>query len=226
MLAQQIVFMIVSDKCSDEALEKLNTIDNAYDCIFIHFPTNDIRKYSPEYCVELFDQFIEKVTSHCTFAKIVLSLPFLTVRDVELNEKILKCVVLLQYKYIDNTIVTVCENTGLSARRNAVNRFFVSDGIHLSRQGTNLFVANVKHRIRVCLNVKVVNKQQSRKQSTYQNKGQSVKNKQNNWHSKNQRGNSNSWLGTGNRFNRPPYSRNYQGRYEGLMYDDFYESRW
>jgi hypothetical protein len=49
----------------------------------------------------------------CTFAKIVLSLPFLTVRDVELNEKILKCVVLLQYKYIDNTIVTVCENRNL-----------------------------------------------------------------------------------------------------------------
>lgn len=102
----------------------MNTIDNAYDCIFIHFPTNDIRKYSPEYCVELFDQFIEKVTSRCTFAKIVLSLPFLTVRDVEHNEKISKCVVLLQYKYIDNTIVTVCENTGLSARRNAVKRFF------------------------------------------------------------------------------------------------------
>jgi hypothetical protein len=83
--------------------------------------------------------------------------------DVELNEKILKCVVLLQYKYIDNTIVTVCENTGLSARRNAVKRFFVSDGIHLSLQGTNLFVANVKNSIRACLNVKVVNKQQSRK---------------------------------------------------------------
>ena len=198
----------------------MNTIDNAYDCIFIHFPTNDIRKYSPEYCVELFDQFIEKVTS------LILSLPFITVRDVELNEKISKCVVLLQYKYIDNTIVTVCENTGLSARRNAVKRFFVSDGIHLSLQGTNLFVANVKHSIRTCLNVKVVNKQQSRKQSTYKNKGQSVKNKPNNLHSKNQRGNSNSWLGTGNRFHRPPYSRNYQWRYEGLMYDDFYESRW
>jgi hypothetical protein len=41
---------------------------------------------APKYCVELFDQFIEKVTSRCTFAKIVLSLPFLTVRDVELNE--------------------------------------------------------------------------------------------------------------------------------------------
>jgi hypothetical protein len=41
----------------------------------------------------------------------------------------------------------------------------------------NLFVANVKHSIRACLNVKVVNKQQSRKQSTYKNKGQSVKNK-------------------------------------------------
>ena len=81
-------------------------------------------KNSPEYCVEHFDQFIEKVTSHFTFAKIVLSLPFLTVRNVELNEKILKCVVLLQYKYIDNTIVTVCENTGLSARGNAVKRFF------------------------------------------------------------------------------------------------------
>ena len=94
-------------------------------------------------------------------------------------------------------------------------------GIHLSLQGTNFFVANVKHSIRACLNVKVVNKQQSRNQSTYKNKGQSVKNKQNN-----QRGNSNSWLGTGNRFHRPPYSRNYQWRYEGLMYDDFYESRW
>ena len=82
-----LIYDCITDKCSvytfDEALEKLNTIDNAYDCIFIHFPTNDIRKYSPEYCVELFDQFIEKVTSRCTFAKIVLSLPFLTVRDVE-----------------------------------------------------------------------------------------------------------------------------------------------
>ena len=61
--------------------------------------------------------------------------------------------------------------------------FFVSDGIHLSRQGTNLFVENAKHSIRACLNVKVINKQQSRKQfmqSTYKSKGQSVKNKQNN----------------------------------------------
>ena len=104
--------------------------------------------------------------------------------------------------------------------------FFVSDGIHLSRQGTNIFVANAKHSIRACLNVKVINKQQSRKQfmqSTYKSKGQFVKNKQNNWRSENERGNSNSWLGTGNRFHRPPYSRNYQWRYEGPMYDNFYE---
>ena len=69
------------------------------------YTTNDIRKNSPEHCVELFDQFIEKVTSHCTFAKIILSLPFLTIRDVELDEKILKCVVLLQYEILKYVVL-------------------------------------------------------------------------------------------------------------------------
>ena len=69
------------------------------------YTTNDIRKNSPEHCVELFDQFIEKVTSHCTFAKIILSLPFLTIRDVEHDEKILKCVVLLQYEILKYVVL-------------------------------------------------------------------------------------------------------------------------
>jgi hypothetical protein len=50
--------------------------------------SNDVRKLDTEKCVKVHDDLISKLKRQCQFAKIVISLPFHTVKDTSIYEKI------------------------------------------------------------------------------------------------------------------------------------------
>ncbi|CAC5403554.1 unnamed protein product [Mytilus coruscus] len=91
-----IVHKFVAYSC-DEMLSKMEELDNDYDTIFIHTFTNDIRNFTPEQCVNECQKFIEKILVHCPYAKIIFTLPFPTVNDGILNEKMSQRCILFQY---------------------------------------------------------------------------------------------------------------------------------
>ena len=138
---------------SDEMLSKLSELDEDYESIYLHVFTNDVRNNTPEECVDIYDELVVKLQQHCRFANIILSLPFPTVSQVALNEKMLKCGILLKYKYIDSQKVKVTETHGLVRGNVAIRQFFDQGGVHLSKQGTNIFVSNIKFNLRKSLNI-------------------------------------------------------------------------
>lgn len=124
-------------------------LDTDYDSIFFHVFTNDIRAETPEVFIQKFESFCQKLRNHCQFAKLIISLPFLSVNDHDLNQKISQCNVLLQYNFfLISSEVDICENSAFSSRGQAIRRFFISDGLHLATQGISLFVANIKFWLR------------------------------------------------------------------------------
>ena len=137
----------------EEMFDKIEELDQDYDCIVIHVFTNNLRGDTPDQCVKKCDDYISAITQHCEFAKIVLSLPFLTLHDTKLNEKITNCNILLQYKYLNHSNVTISCNSGLLNGNFPVRKFFIDDGIHLSNQGINVFVSNMKYHIKKVLNI-------------------------------------------------------------------------
>jgi hypothetical protein len=76
----------------------------------------DIRESSPEECVQLCTKFSVELSQQCEFAKFVISLPFPTVNDISLNEKIQKFNILMQYKFLSHPTVSLLDNSGLSFR--------------------------------------------------------------------------------------------------------------
>lgn len=123
-------------------------IDDDYDTITIHMLTNDVRNFSPETCVDKHAEFIAKLQGQCQFAKVLISLPFFTVRDTNLNDKIESCHILMKYKFLNNQTLQVSETSTLYNKGVADKKFFVSDGIHLSNQGLKVFISNLKYHMR------------------------------------------------------------------------------
>ena len=89
----------------NQAIEKISSLDNDYDCVFVQMFTNDLRDSSPEECVQLCTKFSVELSQQCEFAKIVISLPFPTVDDNSLNEKIQKFNIIMQYKFLSNLLL-------------------------------------------------------------------------------------------------------------------------
>ncbi|CAC5386637.1 unnamed protein product [Mytilus coruscus] len=137
-----------------EMEEKLHELDTDYDCIFFHVYTNDIRAETPDVFIQKLELFCQKLKDHCSFAKLIISLPFLSVKDSDLNQKILQSNILTQYKFLKCSEVMICENSVFSSRDQAIRRFFISDGLHLPKQGSSLFVTNMKFWLRKALNIK------------------------------------------------------------------------
>jgi hypothetical protein len=94
----------------DKMFEKIEELDQDYDCILLHVFTNNLRNGTPEQCAKICDEYISALSSHCKFAKIILSLPFLSMTEQELNNKIVESNILFQYKYLNKSNVTVCNN--------------------------------------------------------------------------------------------------------------------
>jgi len=47
----------------NQAIEKISSLDNDYDCVFVQVFTNDLRESSPEECVQLCTKFSVKKIS-------------------------------------------------------------------------------------------------------------------------------------------------------------------
>ena len=137
----------------EEAKEELKDCEQRFDCIFIHTFTNDLRKNEPETCVDLCSDLVNEIKRSHPNTKIVISLPFPTTRDRQLNEKIQKYNILIQYTYLNCENITLCENQGFCVRGNPIKKFFSPDGIHLSNEGLNIFATNIKSSILKCLNL-------------------------------------------------------------------------
>lgn len=140
----------------EEMTEKIDELDSDYDCILLQVFTNNIRKDQVQEVVEKTDKFISALQSYCKFAKIILSLPFPTLNDFDLNKKISECNIMFQYKYLNHSLVTICDNAVLTKGNTPERRFFINspnDKIHLSPDGRNVFIANLKFHIRKVLNI-------------------------------------------------------------------------
>ena len=124
--------------------------------VFVQIFTNDLRESSPEECVQLCTKFSVELSQQCEFAKIVISLPFPTVNDISLNEKIQKFNILMQYKFLSHPTVCLLDNSGLSIRGRPIYNFLANDGLHLSVQGTNIYASSMKSCIRRCLNIEEI----------------------------------------------------------------------
>jgi hypothetical protein len=136
-----------------EASDKLLEAAEDYECINVQFFTNDLRNSPPNECVNLCNQLIEDIKSHCPFAKIIISLPFPCLKNKPLNDKIATCNVLVQYEYLNTPSVSLCDNSGLSARGMPMKKFLANDGLHLNNQGMKVYVSNIKHCVRKCLGI-------------------------------------------------------------------------
>jgi hypothetical protein len=98
--------------------------------VFVQVFTNNLRESSPEECVQLCTKFSVELSQQCEFAKIVISLPFPTVDDISLNEKIQKFNILMQYKFLSHPTVNLLDNSGLSFRGRPIYNFFAKDSLH------------------------------------------------------------------------------------------------
>ena len=136
-----------------EMEDKLDELDTDYDCILLHVFSNDIRNYTSEVFMKKFEIFCQKLQAQCPFAKLLISLPFLSVKDIETNQKILQCNVMIHFVFLNSTNVKIFENSVFYNRGQAVRKFFNYDGLHLSREGTSLFVSNIKYWLREVLKI-------------------------------------------------------------------------
>lgn len=178
----------------EEANEKIQNYSTDYECVFIHFFTNDLRNNTPEDCIQLCSDLIDVIKSHCTFAKITISLPFACLKDQTLNDKIMKCNVLLQYTYLNSLDILICDNHNLGSRGTPVKKFLANDGLHLNKQGMNVFVSNIKYQLRKQMGLeKVQPHNQQKRGNNYQKRNKPQIGTQGTDFV-----NQNSWHGTGN----------------------------
>lgn len=137
--------------------EQIEELDQYYDCILLHVFTNNLRNGTPPaQCVEICDEYISALSSHCKFAKIILSLPFLTITEQELNNTIVESNTLFQYKYLNKSNVTVCNNSVLSN-----GNVPIRNGHHLTYQGTIVFVTYIKFHMKKVLHIGVTRPKQN-----------------------------------------------------------------
>ena len=164
-----------------EMENKLDELETDLSCIFFHVFTNDIRNNSPDKFVEKLDTFCQKLQDQCPHAKLIVSLPFLTVRNWRLNEKISKCNILAQHNFMKSTNVhiNVCDNSVFYYRNKAIVHFFKADGLHLEDEGIRMFVSNIKYWVRKVLKLQVQKSQNVHVEKDYRK--QSVRSTQNNY---------------------------------------------
>ncbi|CAG2253837.1 unnamed protein product [Mytilus edulis] len=147
-----LVHKYIEHSC-EGMMDKIEELDTDYECILLHVFTNNIRDDTVEECVQKTEELIDALRRHCQFAKIIISLPFLTIQDKALNNKIEECNILLQYKFLKHVYVTISNNSRLSSGNVPIKKFYGVDGLHLSNQGVSVFVAGIKFHMKNILQV-------------------------------------------------------------------------
>jgi len=80
--------------------------------------------------------------------------------EQELNNKIVESNILFQYKHLNKSNVTVCNNSVLSNGNVPIRKFYLRNGPHLTYQGTSVFVTNIKFHMKKVLHIEVTRPKQ------------------------------------------------------------------
>ena len=81
--------------------------------------------------------------------------------EQELNNKIVESNILFQYKYLNKSNVTICNNSVLSNGNVPIRKFYLRNGPHLTDEGTNVFVTSKKFNMKKVLHIEVTRPKQN-----------------------------------------------------------------
>ncbi|CAC5391564.1 unnamed protein product [Mytilus coruscus] len=85
--------------------------------------------------------------------KVVLSAPTPRADSCSLNSQGQLISALLKNEYVNNEKVFFCDNSNLSFKGTAIQRFLSKDQFHLSSQGVNVLASNIRDAIDEALNL-------------------------------------------------------------------------
>ena len=128
----------------EEGATFLKNSKDSYECIFLHFITNDVKKQSVNLCIEDFNKLIEICSTKWSTAKIIISTGFPRGDSSVLNEKVHTCNIKLQGQYIETENISFCDNSSVGIRGNPNMQLFSYDRVHLSGNGIRVFAKNIK----------------------------------------------------------------------------------
>lgn len=133
-----------------EASDRVLSLEDNFDCICVHAFSNDIRSMPRHTYINNLENFVDALRKKWPAAKILLSTGFARKNDPQINLNMYASNIEVLYRFYDGDQVTVCDNSGLSARANPISKF-LRDDVHLSTEGNNIFASNIKSSIRRCL---------------------------------------------------------------------------
>ena len=110
--------IVVKQTCFtiEEGTNFLQKSDDSYECIVLHFITNDVKKQSTNSCVEDFSKLIDLCSAKWSEAKIIVSTGLPRGDSSILNDKVHACNIKLQGQYIETENVSFCDNSSLGIR--------------------------------------------------------------------------------------------------------------
>lgn len=156
MKNENVTFDKVWAPTLDEAIAKVDDIDEEPDCIVVQGLTRHIPEMSPQ---ELTDKVVQTVEKSLTKSgKVILSL-VVDREDEPLNRtKAETTNGLLTLKYQDDPNVIICAHNNLRPHKYKQSR----DYLHLTEQGTSILASNLKKSIAKTLQIPIVRKQTER----------------------------------------------------------------
>ena len=129
----------------DEVDTFMDSCTNSFDCILLNLLTAELKKCgSVETFCRKFENLVERVHTKWPDAVVVISLGICRADSEKLNEKLQECNILLQHKYLHSKFIYLCDNSSLGIRGQPNARFLKFDKVHLKKQGTKVFVCNLK----------------------------------------------------------------------------------
>ena len=138
--------IVVKQTCFtiEEGTNFLQKSDDSYECIVLHFITNDVKKQSTNSCVEDFSKLIDLCSAKWSEAKIIVSTGLPRGDSSILNDKVHACNIKLQGQYIETENVSFCDNSSLGIRGKPNTQLFSRDRVHLSGNGIRVLAKNLK----------------------------------------------------------------------------------
>lgn len=128
----------------EETATEVSNISEKPDIIIFHSLSNDVKTKSIDECVLQLKEIIENVQQQFSDIKVIISLPLPRGDDETLNNKaqMLSLTIKDRFRNIKNVIT--CDNTNLSFKGKPIERFYVSDLVHLTTKGTAMLAANMR----------------------------------------------------------------------------------
>ena len=155
-----------------QSTKLVDFLSDEYDCIVVHLFTNDLRvnNDSEDICNN-FQNLIVKIHTSCPKAKIIISSCLLVnkadTENVNLNEKVTYCNLILRHRFLNSDYVEFCDNSSLNERGKPNPRFLSHDNIHLNGYGIIVFVTNLKDSIYQILIIRKPSRVQGRQNNKH-----------------------------------------------------------